>query len=95
MDLMDRGNLAAAVRHSSMFINGAGALDAVSIPKSTQVPLCSIWLRNTVWFRPQPAVSATRMGMQASEAGAEAGNAFGIAVGLRTGPVVLLGWKCS
>jgi hypothetical protein len=29
MDLMDRGNLAAAVRHSSMFIDDDGALNAV------------------------------------------------------------------
>jgi serine/threonine protein kinase len=29
MDLMDRGNLAAAVRHSSAFMNEDGALDAV------------------------------------------------------------------
>jgi hypothetical protein len=29
MDLMDRGNLAAAVRHSSMFIDDDGTLNAV------------------------------------------------------------------
>jgi hypothetical protein len=29
MDLMDRGNLAAAVRHGSMFLDGSGSIDAV------------------------------------------------------------------
>jgi uncharacterized protein YecE (DUF72 family) len=34
MDLMDRGNLAAAVRHSSMFNDDDGSLNAVSCVSS-------------------------------------------------------------
>jgi hypothetical protein len=34
MDLMDRGNLAAAVRHGQMFVDDDGSLNAVSCQQS-------------------------------------------------------------
>jgi hypothetical protein len=40
MDLMDRGNLASAVRHSSMFIDDGKALNAVSVLILAIMRLC-------------------------------------------------------